>query len=599
MSALRLRAALFLFAATLAAPVASAQEPAAEEPVAQEDAVAADSLQSVLDDHWAWSLEQSPVFATSLGVRDYDDRLGDPSLEAADRSAAKTAEFVERLEALDASAMSEIDLINYKLLLLDLQNDLEAAQFGGKYLLMTNRGGPHRTVAGLPDRVPFFTLADYESYIARLNDAPRYLEAATETLRAGAEAGWTQPCEPMQGVEESIRFHVVEDANDSALMKPFAAAPATISTRNWRQLKADAADAIDDKVVPALAAFADFYANEYAPACRQDVGASTLPDGADYYAHRARVFTTTDMTPDEIHKLGLSEVARIRSEMQKVIKQTGFEGDFKAFQEFLRTDPQFYAKTPEELMAAAALVAKRADGALPELFTRFPRMPYTVKEVPEDIAEGTTTAYYEPPAGDGSRAGVYRVNTSLLNQRPFFELEALTLHEAVPGHHFQIALAQELTLPNFRKYGGFTAFVEGWGLYAESLGRDAGFYQDPYSNFGRLSYEMWRATRLVVDTGMHAKGWTKQQAVDYMAEHTALSLHNIEAEVNRYITWPGQALAYKMGELKMQELRRRASDALGREFELRQFNDALLENGAVPLSVLEENIDAWIEAKQN
>ncbi len=560
---------------------------------------APDSLQAVTDDHWASSLEESPVFATSLGVRDHDDRLGDPSLAAAHLHIEKSKAFVRRLEELDMAAMSATDKINYQLLLLDLNNDIEGENFGGKYLLMTNRNGPHTTISGLPDRLPFFTLADYESYVARLNDTPRYLAAAEGTLRAGVEAGWTQACEPMAGTEDSIRYHEVAKAEDSVLMKPFAKQPDSISARNWRQLESDAKRAIEKKVVPAIKKFADFYAGEYAPACREDVGASTLPGGAAYYAYRARVFTTTDKTPEEIHKLGRSEVARIRAEMQKVITQTGFEGDFKAFQEFLRTDPQFYAKTPEELMAAAALVSKRADGALPELFTRYPRIPYTVKEVPADIAEGTTTAYYERPAGDGSRAGVYRVNTSLLDQRPLFELEALTLHEAVPGHHFQIALAQELTLPNFRKFGGFTAFVEGWGLYAESLGKDAGFYQDPYSNFGRLSYEMWRASRLVVDTGIHSKGWTKQQAVDFMAENTALSLHNIEAEVNRYITWPGQALAYKMGELKMQELRKRAAMALGREFNLRQFNDALLENGAVPLSVLEDNIDAWIASEQN
>ena len=572
---------------------------AAQDEAPQPAIEAAPTLQSIIDEHWAWGLSEAPVFATTLGVRDYDDQLGDPSLAAADRRLAKTEYFIAKLEALDQSALSADEQINYKLLLLDLKNDVEAAQFGGKYFLMTNRSGPHRSIVGLPDRLPFFTLADFESYVARLNAAPRYLEAATETLRAGAEAGWTRACEAMEGVEESIRYHIVEDSNDSVLMKPFETAPATISTRNWRQLKADAADAIDDKVVPALAAFADFYAQEYAPACKEEVGASALPDGLAYYAHRARVYTTTDRTPDQIHKIGLSEVARIRAEMKKVIASTGFEGDFAAFQEFLRTDPKFYAKTPEELMAANALAAKKADGALTQLFTRLPRMPYTVKPIPDDIAEGTTTAYYEPPAGDGSRPGVYRVNTSKLDTRPLYEVEALTLHEAVPGHHFQIALAQETELPNFRKYGFFTAFVEGWGLYAESLGRDAGFYQDPYSDFGRLSYEMWRATRLVVDTGIHAKGWTKQQAIDYMAENTALSLHNIEAEVNRYITNPGQALAYKMGELKMQELRKRASQALGREFDLRRFNDALLASGAVPLSVLEDNIDAWIASERN
>lgn len=571
----------------------------ASEEGAQDEIAAPDTLEQIMTDHWAWVMSENPTFATTLGVRDYDDELGDPSLEGAARREAKTAVFVARLEALDTENLSAEDTVNYKLLLLDLKNDLEGAQFGGKYFLMSNRYGPQNAITDLANQLPFFTLADYESYVARLEAAPAFLAAATETLRAGAQAGWTRPCAAMDGVEETIRYHVIDDANDSVLMKPFEKPLSTISRRNWRQLKADAADAIDDKVVPALAAFADFYATEYAPACKEEVGASALPDGLAYYTHRAQVYTTTDKTPDEIHKIGLSEVARIRKEMEKVIESTGFEGDFKAFQEFLRTDPQFYAKTPEELMAANALVAKKADGALTQLFTRLPRMPYTLKPIPEEVAEGTTTAYYEPAAGDGSRPGVYRVNTSKLETRPLYEIEALTLHEAVPGHHFQIALAQETEIPDFRKYGFFTAFVEGWGLYAESLGRDAGFYQDPYSDFGRLSYEMWRACRLVVDTGLHAQGWSKQQAIDYMADNTALSLHNIEAEVNRYITNPGQALAYKMGELKMQELRKRASDALGREFDLRKFNDALLASGAVPLSVLEDNIDAWISEQQN
>lgn len=555
-------------------------------------------LQTIIDEHWAWSLSESPVFATSLGVRDYDDRLGDPSLAAADRRAAKTRSFLDRLEVVDTEALTPGERINYQLLLLELRNDAEADNYGGKYLLMTNRAGPHRTITSLPDRVPFFTTSDYESYLARLADAPRYLSDATETLRAGAAAGWVQACEPMRGVEGAIRFHVVNNVQDSTLMKPFDKKPDTISTRDWRRLRNDAQTTIEEKIIPAIADFADFYVEDYAPACRKQVGAAALPNGLAYYAHRARVFTTTDRTPDDIHQLGLSEVARIRAEMADVIEQSGFDGDFKAFQNFLRTSPQFYAKTEDELVAVTSVISKKADGALPELFTRFPRMPYTVKPVPADIAEGTTTAYYERPAGDGSRPGVYRINTSLLDQRPLFELEALTLHEAVPGHHFQIALSQELTLPDFRKYGGFTAFIEGWGLYAESLGLDAGFYKDPYSNFGRLSYEMWRACRLVVDTGLHAKGWSKQQAVDYMAENTALSLHNIEAEVNRYITFPGQALAYKMGELKMKSLRAEAAAALGEDFDLRRFHDALLENGAVPLNVLEDNIEAWITAEK-
>ena len=587
MSVKSLYSAACAAALMLAAPVGAA---------AQSDP--AQAFQDLMDEHWAWTLEQNPTFATSLGVRDYDDRLGSVSLETAAAGDARQAEFLERLEAIDADGLDAATRINYDLLRLNLQNAAVAAPFGMEYILMTNRAGPHTTMTRLPDRLPFFTKADYESYVARLGDIPRYLGEVEETLRAGAAAGWTQPCQPMEGVEASIRFHVVDGAEDSVFMKPFAEKPDTISTRDWNRLQRRAERAVERSVLPAFAQYADFYTEEYGPACREDLGASGFPDGDAYYAYRARFFTTTDMTVDEIHELGLSEVARIRAEMMEVIEEVEFEGGFKAFQEFLRTDPQFYAETPEELVAAVSVIAKKADGAMPLVFGTLPRMPYTVLPVPADIAEGTTTAYYERPAGDGTRAGVYRINTSLLDQRPLFELEALGLHEAVPGHHHQIALSQELDLPPFRRFGGFTAFIEGWGLYAESLGLEMGFYEDPYSNFGRLSYEMWRACRLVVDTGLHAKGWSKEQAMDFMAENTALSLHNIEAEVNRYITWPGQALAYKVGELKMQELRDRAEEALGADFDVRRFHDALLENGAVPLSFLEAHIDGWIEAEK-
>ncbi|MBY0422958.1 MAG: DUF885 domain-containing protein, partial [Parvularculaceae bacterium] len=467
-----------------------------------------------------------------------------------------------------------------------------------KYLVISGRNGPHSFIAGLKDDVPFFTRADYQSYVARLKQAPAYFAAVEERLAKGVESGWTQPCVIMQNFAKGVDFHVVVAAEKSALFEPFRTKPDAVDASDWAALTAEARKTIQSSVVPAIKGFSEFYKTRYAPHCRQTVGLSDLPGGRAFYDFSARQYTTTTMSTDAIHALGLEEVARIRKEMNKVIASTGFKGDFKAFQKFLREDPRFYAKTPKQLMEANALVAKRMDGELPKLFTRLPRMPYTVKEIPADIAEGTTTAYYEPPAGDGSRAGVYRINTSKLDQRPLYEIEALTLHEAVPGHHLQIALSQELTLPQFRKFGFFTAFVEGWGLYAESLGREVGFYDDPYSDFGRLSYEMWRACRLVVDTGLHAKGWTKEEAVRFMTDNTALSAGNIDAEVNRYIGNGGQALAYKIGELKIRELRARATQSLGAKFDVRRFHDAVLENGAVPLSALEAKIDAWIAAEK-
>jgi len=560
--------------------------------------LAEEGLGTIIKDHWAWTLEQSPTFATSLGVRVYDDRLGDSSLAGYDAAVEDQKAFLARLNALEAGALTPEERVNFDLLKLDLENDIEAATYGGKYLAISNRSGPHTFLTGLPDDLPFFTAADFESYIKRLNAAPAYVEGVIGRLGAGVATGWVQPCASMSGYEKTIRFHVVDKPADSALMAPFDARPASISLKAWKRLKADAEKAVATNAVPAIARFADYYETTYKPACRKDIGASNLPDGRAWYDYRARLFTTTPMTADEIHALGLREVARIRKEMDATIKAAKFQGDFKAFQDFLRTDPQFYARTPQELMEKNSYVAKKIDGELPKLFGRLPRMPYTLKEIPADIAEGTTTAYYERPAGDGTRAGVYRVNTSKLDTRPLYEIEALTLHEAVPGHHFQIALSQELELPEFRKYGGFTAFIEGWGLYSESLGLDVGFYKDPYSNFGRLSYEMWRACRLVVDTGIHAKGWTRDQAIAFMKENTVLSEHNITAEVDRYISWPGQALAYKVGQLKFKELRDRATKALGPKFDIRRFHDAALENGAIPLSVLEARIDRWIASEK-
>jgi uncharacterized protein (DUF885 family) len=562
-------------------------------PLATASEIADQKFKKLLDEHWNWQTSQHPSFATSLGIRDYDDKLSDPSLEAYEARIARQEIFLTQFQAIDLAGLSEANQLNHALMVLNLGYEIEAANFGGKYMLITNRGGPHMSLTRLPSRLPFFSKADYESYVTRLSVMSETLEKATDRLRSGLEAGWVQPCAPMVGYDSSISAHIVEPI-DSVFMQPFANKPAAMGQDDFDTLKAIALTTIEVQIIPAFKTFHTFYTSEYAPQCRAQVGTSSLPGGADYYAYRTRMFTTTDMTPEQVHQTGLSEVARIRAEMEEVKQQAGFEGTFAQWLAFLRTDKQFYFKTGQERLDAAAVIGKKIDGALPQLFTKFPRMPWGLKEIPLDIAEKTTTAYYQRPAGDGSRAGFYFVNTTKLDTRPSYELEALSLHEAVPGHHFQIALSQELDLPNFRKFGGFTAFIEGWGLYSERLGLEVGFYQTPYSNMGRLSYEMWRACRLVVDTGMHAKGWTRQQSIDYMAENSALSLNNITTEVDRYITWPGQALAYKIGELKIRELRSYAETELGDAFDVRYFHDKVLENGAVPLSVLEDIVKAWI-----
>jgi len=379
------------------------------------------------------------------------------------------------------------------------------------------------------------------------------------------------------------------------LFQPFTHFPAGFSLDDQDRLIEDGGTAIMSSVVSGFRELRRFVQEEYLPAARSEVGAYSLPGGHDFYAHRIHMFTSLDLSAEDVHITGQKEVARIRAEMQALIGETGFSGGLNAFIEFLRTDARFYVQTGEALMAHTALILKRMDGELPRLFKTLPRMSYGIRAIPDHSAPGNTTAYYFPPAGDGTRSGTYYVNLYDLPSRPLYEYEALSLHEAVPGHHLQIALQQELgDLPNFRRFGGFTAFVEGWALYAERLGLEVGFYQDPYSNFGRLSYEMWRACRLVVDTGMHAMGWTRQQAIGFMAANTSLTLLNIANEIDRYIFWPGQALAYKIGELKIRELRTRAEGMLGSNFDLREFHDLVLSNGAVPLDVLEQMVDQWI-----
>ncbi len=555
-------------------------------------------FEKILQDHWQFTLASNPAFATSVGVRDYDDLLPNPSLESYQKDISTTENLLQRLNEISVTDLSASNKLNHSLLALELKNQIAASKYGGKYMILTNRSGPHLTLTSMVGRLPFFSLSDYQSYVSRLGGIPEYLERATARIRKGLDAGWVHPCEPMQGYEKSIETHLVDRTEDSAFMRPFSQRPAIIQESEFKALQSEAKKTVQSEILPAMQKFYRFYTEEYAPSCNKKVGTNSLPGGSDYYAHRVRLFTTTDLSPDDVHNLGLREVARIRAEMEEVIKQAEFKGNFSEWLEYLKTNPEFYPKTSAERMRAAAAISKKMDGELPKLFGKLPRMPYGLKEIPLDIAEKTTTAYYQRPAGDGSRAGFYFVNTTLLDTRPLYQLEALSLHEAVPGHHLQIALAQELDLPNFRKYGGQTVFVEGWALYSERLGLEVGFYTTPYTNFGRLSYEMWRACRLVVDTGLHTKGWTRQQAIDYMAENSGLSMNNIVSEVDRYITWPGQALAYKIGELKIRELRSLAEKQLGDQFDIREFHDKVLENGAIPLSVLEQIVNEWLASKQ-
>jgi len=562
-------------------------------------AAPAGDLNALMADYYAWLLRENPVSATSLGVRDYDDRIDDLSLAAADRRAKDAAAFLARLERIPGTGLDPAGQANRAILKRSLENVVEGNRYPQRVMLFTTYYGWHQGFAGIAENLPFRTKADYESYLARLAQYPKQNDTALDITARAVRGGFVLPCSVLGNYERSITGVIAEDPAKSRFYEPFARPrPADVTEAEWAAMQGRARRTILDVLNPAYAKHAAFYRTEYLPHCAKSDSISAQPGGRAYYAFRVRQETTTDLTPDRIHAIGLSEAARIRGEMDEVARRAGFASRAAFIQE-LRTNPKYYAGTPEALMAASALVAKTIDGKMPSLFGRLPRLPYGIRAIPAETAEGTTTAYYSPGAPKSGIAGTYYVNTSKLDQRPLWEQTALTLHEAVPGHHNQIALQQELDLPPFRRdFTAFTAFTEGWALYAESLGEEMGLYDTPAKKMGQLSYQAWRAARLVVDTGIHSKGWTKAQAVAFMRENTALSDANIDAEVNRYISWPGQALAYKVGELKIRELRARAEKALGAKFDLRRFHDAVLAQGSVPLDALEAQVDAWIAGER-
>jgi uncharacterized protein (DUF885 family) len=454
-------------------------------------------------------------------------------------------------------------------------------------------------VARVLELSPRATLNDYENLIARLKGVPKVLDQVMVLLNKGLESGITPPRITLRDVPEQIKSQMIENPDENELLKPFREFPADISETQRERLRREAAAILKEKVLPAFGKLDEFFVKTYLPGTRETIAMSALPDGKAWYAFNVRTTTTTTRTPDQIHELGLSEVKRIRKEMDKVIAETGFKGSFAEFCQFLRTDPKFYYTDAESLLRGYRDIVKRIDPELARLFGKLPRLPYGVKVIPAGAEKSQTTAYYQPGSPQAGRPGWYYANTYALNTRPKWEMEALSLHESVPGHHLQISLSQEMEeAPEFRKHGGYTAFVEGWGLYSESLGAEIGLYKDPYSKFGQLTYEMWRAVRLVVDTGMHSMGWTRQQAIDYFMSNSSKNEHDIVVEVDRYIVWPGQALAYKIGELKIKELRAFATKELGDKFDVRQFHDQVLDSGALPMDILEKRVKEWVAAKK-
>lgn len=588
---------------------------------------AAERLHALFAERHQWRLDNFPEDARMRGDYRHAERITDDSLAAIERRHGETRAHLGRLVEIERGALSAADQLNYDLFDLDLRMEIEGHRFRMFLAPVGPRSGPHQRIPQMHVRSRFSAEEDYVNYLRRLEATPKSITDTIALLRLGVEEGRTPPKVTMAGLPNQFRGLLDGDGLE-ALAEPFANFPAAVPAESQATLRERFEGVTLPAVRSALAEFATYVTEEYIPSCRESIAATALPDGDAYYAYRLRDFTTTELTAEQIHETGLREVARLRAEMLGVIRASDFmqrfaAGDgasngaadvppadelFRQFLQYLRSDSRFYHKSPAELLSGYRDICKRVDAELPRLFRRLPRLPYGVREIPLFMAPNQTTAWYSHGDIRSGEPGYFYANTYALDQRPKYEMIALAMHEAVPGHHLQIALAQEQEdLPEFRKDVWFTAFGEGWALYSERLGlemRDPdappspnGLYADPYDNFGRLLYEMWRACRLVVDPGMHALGWSREQAVQFMLDNTALSELNINAEIDRYIAWPGQATAYKIGELKITELRRYAETTLGERFDIRAFHDVVLSAGCIPLNVLEARVQAWVEGR--
>jgi prolyl oligopeptidase len=558
---------------------------------------AARRLRALFESDWEETLREAPTFASHLGDPRYNDRWPDVSPEAIARRQTRRRERLRELRAIPVDELSTADRLDHRLFGRQLEVDIAGEPFQAHLMPLDMRGGI-QDESSLADSLSFDDVKAYDDWLRRIETFPVYLQQTIALLRAGIAAKIVQPQVVMRRVPAQIRRQIVDDPTASLFYKPFLSFPPTVPEGDRQRLTAAAQAAIRDRVVPAFREFLTFFEREYLPNCFDGIGAWRLPRGDDYYAYRAQSFTTTRLTPREIHDIGKQEVARLRAAMEEILREVKFTGDLQEFFAHLRQAPEFYYEQPDDLLTAYQAFCKRVDPQLPKLFKTLPRIPYGVEPIPEHMAPDTTAAYYRPPAADGSRAGTYFVNLYQPKSRPKYEIAALSLHEAVPGHHLQLALSTELVdVPNFRRFSDFTVYIEGWALYAESLGHELGVYDDPYVRLGALTYEMWRAVRLVVDTGIHSLKWSRDEAINYFRDNAAKSELDIVNEIDRYIGWPGQALAYKIGELKLQELRRRAKTELGDRFDLRAFHDVILSSGSVPLDVLEEQVTAWIASE--
>lgn len=555
-------------------------------------------LHRLIQLQWEYEMSEYPESATYIGVPGHSDRWTDLSLEAIERRKRELADPLIVLDTIDREVLPPADRLDYDLFALSAETALEGASFPAELMPIDQLNGAHISVPQVLAVAPSGTATDFEDILARLDAVPRLVDQWIALLELGLERGVTQPKIALRDVPGQVRDLMAADVERNPFYAPFATMPA-VGPDEAQGLRRRAVDSIRRRVIPAYGKLYDFLTETYIPNAREGIAWSALPDGKAWYDHEVKLHTTTDRTPAEIHAIGLAEVARIRAEMDRVIERSGFAGGFDAFAEFLRTDDRFYYDSAEALLTGYRDIAKRIDPVLMQLFGRLPRMTYGVIPIPDYNAPSETTARYRTGSLQAGRAGAFMANTYNLRSRPKWEMEALTLHEAVPGHHLQLSLQQELEgMPEFRKHGSYTAFVEGWGLYAESLGEELGLYADPYSKFGQLTYEMWRAVRLVVDTGMHTMGWSREEAIEFFKANSSKPEHDITVEIDRYIVWPGQALAYKLGELKFKELRELATRELGERFDIRAFHDELLRQGPLPLDVLDSRIRAWVEQRR-
>ncbi|WP_444937181.1 DUF885 domain-containing protein [Microbulbifer sp. JMSA004] len=559
---------------------------------------ASERLIALQDLRYRWIMESYPSQATYEGYPGQNHRWVDNSLKSVELRQKQTRILLGATRNIDQSDLPAGQQLDYQLLYQDLLGEVKGFQFPEHLQPITHMSGIQRNVPAVINSMPKRTAADYETIISRLERLPILIEQTQGLMRRGLRKGVTPPQITLRDLPRQIRALVPAAPEHSPLLTAFNQMPEAIPATKRKSLQQRAYAIYSKQLVPAWQGMAEFVERKYIPEAQVDTALTSRPDGLRWYAHKVEESTTTDLSPEEIHRIGLAEVKRIRGEMDKIIQKTGFQGDFKAFTDFLRTDPRFYHTSREGLLRDYRDIAKRIDAELPALFGTLPRLPYGVKPIPGYSEQAQTTAYYQPGSNEAGRAGIFFANTYNLPSRPKWEMEALTVHEAMPGHHLQIALAQEQTdIHPLRRMALYTAFVEGWGLYSESLGYDLGLYKNPYSEFGALTYDMWRAVRLVVDTGMHQLGWSREEAIEYFMENSAKPLHDVTVEIDRYLVWPGQALAYKLGQLKIKELRAEAEETLDSNFDIRSFHDALLGSGALPLNILEERMDNWLESQ--